>query len=277
MNTEFDIIKADGLEYFTGMLTPPAGLVCFAPLFEDRVPTLTKTEIEDIAKGGSADGRNLFPRREWVTDQKSHGSCNGFAGAGALTAARVRRGLEKVVLSGAYLYSLINRGRDQGSLLNEGMKALQENGCATADTVPWNAIYPRQQRPEAVAEARRFKAFECYKVGTEIGLWSALALGFDCVVAVHAGNNFMRLDANEVAGGDRGPGNHAVRADGIAWANGVPAATHIGSWNVGYGKDGGSLLTWDRHFKNTFGQHDFYAVRSTSDDPNGDNPPKLSL
>lgn len=272
----FDIIQDNGFDYFTGMLPLPVGHVCFAPLFEDRIPLLTKSEIEDIAKGGAADGRNLFPRREWVMDQKSHGSCNGFAGAGALSAARVRRGnnIEKILLSGAYLYSLINRGQDNGSLLNEGMKALQESGCATADTVPWDHIYPRQQRPEAANEAKRFKAFECYKVGSQDGLWSALALGFDCVVAVHAGNNFMRLDGNGVAGVDRGPGNHAVRADGIAWV-GEPAATHIGSWNVSYGKDGGSLLTW-KSFAQTFGNHDFYAVRSTSDDPDAVNPPRLA-
>ena len=274
MGVEFDIIEDNGLEFFTGMLPLPTGHVCFAPLLEDRIPELSKTEIEDIAKSGSADGRNLFPRREWVTDQKSHGSCNGFAGAGALSAARVRRGLEKVVLSGAYLYSLINRGRDQGSLLNEGMAVLQTRGCATAATVPWDDIYPRQQRPEAAKEAGRFKAFECYKVGTQIGFWSALALGFDVVVAVHAGNNFMRLGPNEVAGMDRGPGNHAVRADGIAWV-GEPAATHIGSWNVSYGKEGGSLLTW-KHFAQTFAHHDFYAVRSTTDDPDADNPPRTA-
>lgn len=271
----FDIIQDNGIEYFTGMLPLPAGHVCFAPLFEDRIPLLSKSEIEDIAKGGAADGRNLFPRREWVMDQKRHGSCNGFAGAGALATSRVRRGLEKVMLSGAYLYSLINRDADNGSLLNEGMAALQSHGCATAATVPWDDIYPRQQRPEAANEAKRFKAFECYKVGSQDGLWSALALGFDCVVAVHAGNNFMRVDGNGIAGTDRGPGNHAVRCDGLAWANGKPYGTGVNSWNFSYGKDGGALWGWE-HFTQTFGNHDFYAIRSTSDDPDAVNPPRTA-
>lgn len=255
-----------------GCLLPPAGFVCTFPVFEDAVPLLSDTQIEDIAKSGSADGRAKFDA-SWIQDQKSHGSCNGFAAAMALSRARVRRGLDKVILSGAYLYSLMNRGRDQGSTLDDGMKLLQERGCATAATVGWDAIYPsRYDRAKADAEAARFKGFECYQARTRQGLFSGLALGFDAVVAVHAGNRFMRVDAEGVAGVDGGPGNHAVLADGIYWTARGVTATGANSWNTTYGANGRMGLTWD-HFAQTTQYHPFFLIRSTGDDPSGTNPP----
>ena len=266
------IVDGAGEPRRLGCLLPPAGFVSALPAFEDRVPLLKDTEIQDIAKSGVMDGRKKFDP-SFIKDQKSHGSCNGFAGAMALTRARIRRGLDRVDLSGAYLYSLINGGRDQGSMLDDGMQAIQERGVATADTVGWDAIYPsRYDRAKADAEAKRFRGFECYAVKTPAGLFSAAALGFDLVVAVHVGNRFMKVDSEGVAGVDNGPGNHAVGADGIVWAKGGPHLTGFNSWNRTYGADGRMLMGWD-HFAQPFEHHVFYAIRSTGDDAGGTNPP----
>lgn len=255
-----------------GCLLPPAGFVSSFPAFEDKIPLLEDADIKRIAQSGDADGRNKFDVT-WIQDQRSHGSCNGFAGAMALSRARVRRGLERVTLSGAYLYSLINGGQDRGSALEDGMRALAERGCATLATVGWDAVFPSQyDRAKADAEAARFRAFECYAVKSLQGLWSALALGFDCVVAVHAGSNFMRVNSQGVAGVDNGPGNHAVLCDGLTWEGGELVGTGANSWNVNYGVNGRMGLR-AAHFAQTFSRHVFFALRSTSDDPNGNNPP----
>lgn len=199
----------DGTPVGTGLQIPVSASSAFIA-YETIGPMLSMTDIVDLAKRGSRTrGRQRFDST-WIKNQRTKNSCQGFASAGTVQRARVRRGLKRVNLSGAYAYSLVNGGRDRGSMLEDGMVAC-EQGYATEETVPWDAIYPSlYNATKAKAEAARFKAREVYAVRTEQGLFSALASGFDCVVAVHADDGFMRLDSRGVAGGGNGPGNHAV-------------------------------------------------------------------
>lgn len=98
------------------------------------------------------------------------------------------------------------------------------------------------------------------------GLWTALAAGWDCVVAVHAGNSFMRVGTDGVVGVDAGPGNHAVAADGVVYSDrlGTLVATGVNSWGTVYGVDGRMGLT-EAHFRQTMQYHSFFAIRSTTD------------
>lgn len=265
-------ITAGGKLRRLGCLVPDPGFVSSLPVFGDHVEPLDNPTLKRIAQSQTSVGRTLFDR-SFIKNQGSHGSCNGFAAASALTRARIRRGLKRVDLSGAYLYSLINGGRDQGSMLDDGMRALQSRGCATEATVKWNQIYPsKYDRTKANREAARHKAFECYQVRTGAELWTALALGWDVVVAVHAGRNFDRIDGNGVAGVDRGNGNHAVMADGLLFAGGEIVADGVNSWGTGWGDRGRMLLRWS-HFQQTIGIHSFYAIRSTTD--GDDKPPAV--
>lgn len=269
MNDQFTL--PDGTVVGTGLQVPTSLATAFSA-YEADGPMFEWDQIEAIAKAGGDRGRDRFDI-SWIKNQRSHGSCNGFAGALALSRSRVRRGLERVDLSGAYLYSLINGGRDQGSLLEDGLRVMQSRGVATEQTVAWDAIYPgRYDRSKADAEAARFRGFECYAVRSDRGLFSALAAGFDCVVAVHADSGFMRLDSRGVAGGGNGPGNHAVLVDGLWW-DGEVIADGVNSWGTSYGDQGRMGLSWKRHFARTTQYHLFYAIRSTSDDPQGSNPP----
>lgn len=256
-----------------GTLTPPKGFVSAFPVFEDSVQTLSDADLLEIARSGIADGRKRFDS-SFIKNQRSHGSCNGFAGAGALTRARVRRGLKRVDLSGAYLYSLINGGSDNGSALEDGMKVMQSKGIASEALVGWDAIYPnRQNKPAADAEALRYQGFECYATRTLPGTFTAVALGFDIVVAVHVGSHFEDVDTEGVPGRANGPGNHAVGADGLTCVHGNQLAlTNFNSWDVVYGQQGRMCLTQD-HLAQPISNHTFYAIRSTEDDPNAVNPP----
>lgn len=265
-----DIIEVNGRRFGTGLMLPPAGRVCALPAFESRVPLLSEDQVRSLARSGAADGRKLFDR-SMIKNQHNHGSCNGFAGAAALTRARIRRGLPRVDLSGAYLYSLINGGRDNGSMLDDGMEAVLSRGIATEATVKWNQIYPTQyDKGKADAEASQYKGFECYAVRLSesswspfAGLWTALAMGFDCVVAVHVGSRFTAVNSDGIAGADAGPGNHAVMCDGLAEINGKLYGTGVNSWGTEFGQDGRMQLG-EAHFGQTFGNHVFYAVRSTT-------------
>lgn len=262
----------DGTPVGTGLQTPTSLATAF-PLYEDAGPMLTDAQIADAAKSGAMRGKGRFGD-DWVGNQRDKGSCNGWAGAKSLQRARVRRGLPRVNLSGAYLYSLINGGSDNGSMLDAGMAAIQSRGIATEETVPWDRIYPSlYDRAKADAEASKNKGFECYAVRSRQALFSALAVGFDCVVAVHADNGFMALDSDGVAGGGNGPGNHAVLCDGLYWSarRGRPVGDGVNSWGLSYGDRGRMGLDWNAHFAPTTQYHVFYAIRSTTD--GGDSPP----
>lgn len=270
-----DELILDEQQVFTGCIQHPVGKVCFLPVFEDVGPMLTMVQIEAIAKAGTARGKDRFDS-SYITSQGNAGSCNGHAGAGALSRARVRRGLSQITLSGAYLYSLINGGRDSGSMLEDGMAAMQSRGIATVATVPPTSIYPsRYDKAKADAEAARFKGFECYAVNTQQGLFSALASDFDCVVALCANNAFMQLDSRGVAQGGNGQLNHAVAADGLWWDREL-IADGYNSWGTGFGISGRMGLTWNQHFQYSYQDTTFYAIRSALDDPQGDNPPVIS-
>ena len=266
----------DGTPVGTGLQIPLSTSTAFIA-YEQVGPMLSMDDIIALAKrGGRTRGRERFPFAQFGSNQRSTNACQGHASANAVTRARVRRHLEYVKLSGAYAYSLVNGGRDRGSMLEDGMQACEVNGYATAETVPWDKIYPHLYNVgKAKAEALRFKAREVYAVRTELALFSALASGFDCVVAVHADNGFMSLDQRGVALGGNGPGNHAVCCDDLWYddATNELIADHCNSWDVTYGDQGRAGLTWKRHLSKTTPYHVFYALRGTIDDPEAVAPP----
>jgi hypothetical protein len=262
----------DGTPVGTGLQIPVSASSSFIA-YETIGPMLSMPDIIDLAKrGGRTRGRERFPFAQYGSNQRSTNGCQGHASANAVTRARVRRHLDYVKLSGAYAYSLVNGGRDRGSMLEDGMVACEE-GYATAETVPWDKIYPYLYNiGKAKEEAARLKAREVYAVRTEIGLFSALASGFDCVVAVHADNGFMSLDSRGVAQGGNGPGNHAVCCDDL-WYDGELIADMCNSWDTTYGDQGRAGLTWKRHLSKTTQFHVFYAMRGAIDDPEAIAPP----
>jgi hypothetical protein len=273
------ITLPNGEQVATGLMMPRPvnyGVTKF-PLYDDHQPMLTAAQIEEIARGGKMRGRQRFGRK-WIGNQRNKGSCNGWAIARALSRALKRAGvndIESRLLSGAYAYSLMNGGRDNGSMLEDAMEISQTRGIATEATVPWDKIYPSlYDRAKADAEAAMNKAFEAYAVRTKDALFSAAALGFDLVVAVHADNGFMRLDGEKVAGGGYGPGNHSVAGDGLFWAESrrEPALDGYNSWGVEYGDEGYMGLTWNQHFRHTTQYHVFFAIRGVVS-KNDDMPP----
>jgi len=267
------IVDAGGTVRKLGAIPPSPLLASAFPLFEDAVPLLTDDQLRAFCAGKPKSGRHRFGD-DWIKDQGQYGSCNGFASAAALERARVRRGLPRVRLSGASVYSCVNGGRDQGSIPEDAMRSMQDKGAVPEDRGPPSKIYPSQYSAADWAEGARFKSGECYTTRSRQALYTGLALGYDGVIAVHAGNNFMRLGTNGIAGGDSGPGNHAVLVDDLdVLADGLIVMDFANSWNLSYGQRGRAYLTFERHCAQPAGYFAFYLIRSTADDPQGDNPP----
>lgn len=289
MAEDFDKVVIDGEVYGTGLQIPASTDASVPEWSDSQFPTYTVDELKMIVTnaGDNFRGSSRFGP-EWIMNQRSHGSCQGFMSAGMLSRARVRRGLgrgpdgkllplDELLLSGAYVYSWCNSGRDRGSTLDDGMAIVTDRGVCLQRTVPWDKIYPHMyDQAKANAEAAQMKAFECYALRDENQVFSACVLGFDVGVAVHADSGFNRLDGDGVAGGGNGPGNHAVGVDGC-WIRGSElVADMYNSWSTSYGRNGRAGLTWRQHMSKTNRYHPFYATRSTLDGNRQQNPPVVN-
>lgn len=273
-NTEpFTIVDIGAERFGTGLQIPP-NLLSSAPEWEESgLGILSRDKLLEFAKNNDTRGSTRFDK-SFIKNQRSHGSCQGFMSAGMLTRARIRRGLPRVDLSGAYVYSKCNGGRDRGSTLDDGMQVVLKYGSCSEQTVGWDAIYPsRYDVQKADAEAAEMRAFECYTVREELQLFTALAMGFDCGIAVHADNGFMQFDGRGIARGGNGPGNHAVGVDGYWAVDGELICDMYNSWDLVYGREGRAGVTWSRHLRHTTNYHPFYAIRSTIDGSGQVNPP----
>ena len=264
-NVELDTFRdSTGELRRCGSLQKPPGFVSSFRVFEDERPVWSDEEIiKALRAPGRRIAREVFGDK-WIQNQRSHGSCNGYAAAAALSRARWLRGIQDgLILSGAYIYSLINGGRDQGSMLEDGLRVIQSHGAPPESLVPWNMIYPRMQPPSAREEAAKRKGLDAYLVKSLQGLKTALAAGYPCIVAVQAGSNFDR-QTEGVSGVDRGGGNHAVCCDDLVYRDGVFLYDDPNSWSLNWGTRGRTYLI-DKHFAQTFDQHGFYAIPSTTE------------
>jgi hypothetical protein len=266
MSEIITIVDKFGNERRCGSLLPPKNFVSSFRTYEAEKPLYSDAEIRRIITDPNRIKARQFFGASWIMNQRNHGSCNGFAGAGALSKARRRRGInDNLLLSGAWLYSLINGNQDNGSALEDGLKAVEEHGIAPASLVTWDMIYQRQMPANAKAEAAKHKGLVCYAVKTKQGFRSALAADFPVIVAVMAGNRFQQLDSKGIAGVDRGSGNHAIHCDDICLVGGEEVYDTCNSWGSEYGQQGRGYSRW-ASFEQTFENHTFYAIGSTFED-----------
>lgn len=265
----------DGQAFALGCQVPSVRPTTF-PAYADSQPMFTRKQLEEIyGDPKRTKARVLFDAQQYIRSQGGRGSCNGYAGAKTLEKTRVKRGLKHVPLSGEGLYAQINRGQDHGSMLDDGMKALCDNGVPPEDLVPHEEYLWGRISAEAKAACVRFKAFECYRADSEDELVSGLAAGFLGVIAVHVANGFSRLDSDGRVTPTDGPGNHAVGVDDFRPFQGQWEFDMVNSWGLQYGQQGRGWVSWQRHLRTTSRYHAFYLIRSTLDDPQGVNPPPL--
>ena len=260
---------------YTGLLLPANRPETFAA-YRSANPVLSRDQIRQILSNPDRTAARIrFPGGFWIRNQGRRGGCNGFAGAWALARARVMAGLPYVALSGEYLYSMINGGRDSGSMLDDGMQALLEKGVAREDLVRHESYLWREMSQEARSSAANYKAVECYRVDDESELASGLALGFVGVVAVHANSSYQRLDARGVRGTAIGPGNHAVGVQDVRISDdGDFEFDEFGSWGRRNGQDGCAWISWKQHLRSTVERHAFYLIRAATD-PLDSNVPEI--
>lgn len=269
-----EFVETDYGRFALGLNLPPVKTQAF-PTLATKVPLLSLEEIKRLIESETFEfGRKRFDS-SWITNQNGYGSCAAYGGSSALAKARVLGGQERVDLSGDYLYSLVNGGRDSGSMLDDNMYALMSKGVCKRETVPLGGIY-RNKYNTAVAdrEALRFRAHESYAIPDEQSMATALALPMPVVIAIHVTRDWRRFDGDDILAPANGPGNHCEHLDDIKWSakRGCFLYRKATSHGVSYSDDGYCWTTWEDHYKQTSRYHQFYAVPAAIQDPQGDNP-----
>ncbi len=214
----------------------------------------------------------LIPRAEWKTtdlsaflppvyDQDGKGQCNASATCTAMEASRKMAGLTGVYLSAGDLYSQINDGRDQGSLLEDGLYAAMANGVASVKLVPyvWDGRNHGND-PAVKADRQLYVVLEAYECPNFDAMASAVQQGFFIIEGLMWFNNFdPDRDGWLPARGSGGGGGHALCGFGLAQRSGVWGIKTRNSWSPSWGKAGNCIIP-----ESLFGQQigGFWAVRA---------------
>ena len=249
-----------------GSLEPDAGRLRAFAENTLSIAAWSEADLKKVVSDANRTASREIFGPEWICDQLSFGSCNGWAAAATYSRARYLRGVRDGVIrfSGSYVYSWINGNRDQGSMLSDSLDEIERRGVPPESLVPANRIYRSQMPSGADQIAAQHKGFKCYPVRSLPELRTALANRWPCVVAIHAGGNFQRLGSGGVLGVDKGRGNHAVCVDDLRWSGGQWLYDMPNSWGVRFGDNGRGYLT-DEHFQQTIGVHTFWAMPTTTE------------
>lgn len=257
-------------QYGLGLLVPKVRPLRL-PAIENSPFMLTRAQIEKILSDPRRTLKRKIFGKEFTKNQSTTSGCNGYAYALAVEKMRVQFGLPWVKLSGDYIYSLVNGGRDAGSMLDDGAQAAENKGIAPEDLVTrWEWRHSRMSS-EAKASAINYRAWEGFRVDSEEGLASALALGWIGVVATEFNSRLMgSLDSDGISAPSNGSGNHAENVDDVTIIKGKYAFDAHNSHNIGFGEGGRHRVTWDRHLSGPNQYHAFTVFRGVRGPESGE-------
>lgn len=204
-----------------------------------QAPLIPRDKWDDlIPDGGSAD----HPFLPYVHNQANVGQCNADATAALAEFCRAQAGLPFVQLSAADLYDRINRGGDNGSLLEDAIEQMLNKGIGTAATS--GTIWRRGMTQASAEERAKFKALEVYLCPTFDHVMSASLMGFGVVSGVWWYNNGFDVgsDGWMPDSGWGGRGGHAVFGYKPARKGNKYGIWHQNSWTEKWGLTGRAVF-----------------------------------
>jgi hypothetical protein len=154
-------------------------------------------------------------------------NCNAAATASAIESTRMVRGLPHVELSAGDLYHRIAvGGRDNGSLLEDGIREAMANGVASTAVVPY-LDWTRDHGWVAVEDRKRFQVLEAFLCPTFDHCMSAVLMGFKLISGIRWWDNFTPDSEGWLPARGRGNyGGHAIFGYKGVERNGVFGIAH---------------------------------------------------
>ena len=236
-------------------------------------PLYSMADIQSIVTSPSWTNRRTLFDKTWVQkgDQGQYGSCNGWALAMCASKMRFLQGiLDGVVLSGAYLYSKMNGGSDNGSSLADDIDVLTTYGAPSVDVVDNSMIYPKLQPSNADFLAAQHLGLNMTTCETQIEVYSAIAAGFLVVNCLCAGPNYAAFKGGNgnVLPVDRGQADHANHFDDLEMVNGTLLPRNVNNWNTTWGHEGWCYATWNS-FAQPIASEPFIAIQGMTEGSTG--------
>lgn len=231
---------------------------------------------------GEVPNTRIFPRSDWdrllgdydslshehpflpyTHDQNGVGQCNADASVTAAEFCRAVQGLPMIKLSAADLYAQINGGADNGSLLEDGIKAMMETGVGTAEKC--GTLWKRgQYTPANASERAKFRVKEAYLCPTFDHCYSAVMQGFALISGVMWFSNYNPQSNGLLPRGSGGAGGHAIFGYKPTKIAGRFALWHQNSWGESWGISGGKFAMAEEHYEGQVGG--WWAIRSMTDE-----------
>lgn len=206
-----------------------------------------------------------------VKDQDGIGACNAFATIECTEAARKMAGLKYMKLSPGYLYGNINGGSDNGSMLEDALAWMTENGTCESTIIgdlDWRK--GRQKPATAVTNAKSYRILESYLCPNFDAMASAIQQGFFVDEGLLWYNNFTPDSQGWLPSAGRGgAGGHALCGYGLAKRTLSNGTVQWGimtrnSWGPSWGIKGNCVIPESLFGKSIGG---FWAVRAVSSTP----------
>jgi hypothetical protein len=211
--------------------------------------------------------------RNRIMNQGSTSSCVGHGAAAGMEIVWKQQGRKPLQFDPYFVYGLINGGRDQGAMISDSLKALQQFGVCLESDLPQGIMFKKDFPQQAFESAKRFKLSQAYKCNSFEEICQAINVGFTVSLGLYVGSNFGQLDSEGVSPLPMGGGGgHCVLGCGLKQSQRYGWVIKIqNSWGTNWGNGGFSYLRKE-HF--TRMHPDAFAIQASFDDPNNpDNPP----
>lgn len=230
---------------------------------------------------GEVPNTRVFPRADWdkllanyedlgpdhpflppLHDQNGVGQCNADASTLIGEFCRGVQGLEYIALSAADLYEQINGGADNGSLLEDGIRAMMATGVGTA--AKCGTLWKRgQYTPATGPERAKNRVLEAFLCPTFDHCFSATIQGFGLISGVPWYGNYNPMDNGLLPAGRGSSGGHAIGGYKPTKLSGRFAIWHQNSWGK-WGPLNGRFAMAEEHYTDMIGG--WWAVRSMTDE-----------
>ena len=204
-----DIVDIDGVTRRLGNVDSAQGLLRAWPVFGDtpEAPLVPRSDWPALIEALGRDHRD--PHLPPTHDQNGYGACNASATCAAIESCRLAMGLPDVRLSAGDLYGRINGGRDQGSLLEDGLAVAMQSGVASTDACPY-LDWKHPNSGNAAADRKRFRVLEAALCPEFEHCMSAVLRGWKLITGVMWFPNY-KPDANGwLPKGSGRAGGHAI-------------------------------------------------------------------